>query len=75
MGKENICSCHECLNGNLDKCEFEPDRIIKKGDGNSEDDKINGSEYEENEILKEPFFSHIKKGLHAALYIFTISSQ
>ena len=53
MGKENICSCHKCLNGNLDKSEFEPGRIIKKGDVNSEDDKIDGSEYEENEILKE----------------------
>ena len=62
MGKENICSCHKCLNGNLDKCEFEPGRIIKKGDVNSEDDKIDGSEYEENEILKESFFSHIEKG-------------
>ena len=39
--KENICSCHKCLNGNLDKCEFEPGRIIKKGADNSEDfDKI-----------------------------------
>ena len=50
MGKENLCSCHECLNANLDKCEFEPDRIIKKGDVNSEDDKIDASEYQENEI-------------------------
>ena len=41
MGKENICSCHKCLNGNLDKCGFEPGRIIKKGADNSEDfDKI-----------------------------------
>ena len=62
MRKENICSCHKCLNGNLDKCEFEPGRIIKKGDVNSEDDKIDGSEYEENEILKDSFFSHIEKG-------------
>ena len=62
MGKENICSCHKCLNGSLDKCEFEPGRIIKKGDVSSEDDKIDGSEYEENEILKESFFSHIEKG-------------
>ena len=75
MGKENICSCHECLNGNLDKCEFEPDRIIKEGDVNSEDDKINGSEYEENEILKGPFFSHIKKGLYAALYSLSQASE
>ena len=68
MGKENICSCYKCLNGNLDKCEFEPGRIIKKGDVNSEDDKIDGSEYEENEIFKESFFSHIKKGSYVALY-------
>ena len=67
MGKENLCSCHECLNGNLDKCEFEPGRIIKKGDVSSEDDKIDGPEYE-NEIPKELFFSHIKKGLYIALY-------
>ena len=52
IGKENICSCHKCLNGNLDKCEFEPGWIIKKGDVNSEDDKIYRSEYEENETLK-----------------------
>ena len=68
MGKENICPCLKCLNGNLDKCEFEPGRIIKKGDVNSEDDKIDGSEYEENEILTESFFSHIEKGLYIALY-------
>ena len=68
MGKENLCSCLECLNGNLDKCEFEPCRIIKKGDVNSEDDKIDGSEYEENEIPKESFFSCIKKGACVALY-------
>ena len=35
MGKENLCSCHECLNGNLNKCEFEPGRIINNGDTNS----------------------------------------
>ena len=35
MGKENLCSCHECLNGNLNKCEFEPGRIINNGDANS----------------------------------------
>ena len=68
MGKENLCSCLECLNGNLDKCEFEPCRIIKKGDVNSEDDKIDGSEYEENEIPKESLFSCIKKGACVALY-------
>ena len=51
MRKENICSCHKCLNGNLDKCEFEPGRTIKKRDVNSED-KIDCSEYEENETLK-----------------------
>ena len=62
MRKEKICYCYKCLNGDLDKCEFEPGRIIKKGDVNSEDDKIHGSEYEENEILKELFFSHIEKG-------------
>ena len=62
MRKEKICYCYKCLNGDLDKCEFEPDRIIKKGDVNSEDDKIHGWEYEENEILKELFFSHIEKG-------------
>ena len=68
MEKENICSCHKCLNRNLGKWEFEPGRIIKKGDVNSEDDKIDGSEYEENEILTESFFSHIEKGLYIALY-------
>ena len=52
MRKENICSCHKCLNGNLDKCEFEPGRIIKKRDVTSENDKIDRSEYEENETLK-----------------------
>ena len=52
MGKENISSCHKCLNRNLDKCGFDPGRIIKKGDINSEDDKIDCSEYEENETLK-----------------------
>ena len=59
MGKENICYCHECLNRNLDKCKFESRKIIKRGDVNSDGDKIDGSEYEENEILKESFFSHI----------------
>ena len=68
MGKENLCSRLECLNGNLDKCEFEPCRIIKKGDVNSEDDKIDGSEYEENEIPKELFFPHIDKGSYVVLY-------
>ena len=68
MGKEKICSCHKCLNGDLDKCEYKSGRIIKKGDVNSEDDKIDGSEYEENEILTESFFSHIEKGLYIALY-------
>ena len=43
-------------------------RIIKKEDVNSEDDKIDGSEYEENEILKDSFFPHIKKGSSVALY-------
>ena len=68
MGKENISSCHKCLNGNLDKCEFDPGRIIKKGDINSEDDKIDRSEYEENETLKWSFFSISKKVLYVALY-------
>ena len=43
MGKEKICSCHKCLNGDLDKCEYKSGRIIRKGDVNSEDDKIDGS--------------------------------
>ena len=30
--------------------------------------KIDGPEYEENEIPNELFFSHIKKGLYIALY-------
>ena len=68
MGKENICSCYKCLNGNLDKCELEPGRIIKKEDVNSQDDKIDGSEYDENEILTESFFSHIEKGSYIASY-------
>ena len=42
MRKEKICYCYKCLNGDLDKCEFEPGRIIKKGDVSSEDDKIHG---------------------------------
>ena len=75
MGKENLCSCLECLNGNLDKCEFEPCRIIKKGDVNSEDDKIDGSEYEENEIPKELFFSHIDKGSYVVLYSASQASE
>ena len=50
------------------ECEFEPGRIIKKGDVNSEDDKIDGSEHEENKIPKELFFSHIEKGSDVALY-------
>ena len=62
MRKQKICSCHKCLNEDLDKCEFEPGRIIKKGDVNSEYHKTDGSEYEENEILKESFFCHIEKG-------------
>ena len=74
MGKENICSCHKCLNRNLDKCEFEPGRIIKKGDVSSEDDKIDGSEYEENEILKNSFFSPYRKRFICCL-IFTTSGQ
>ena len=61
-------SFHKCLNGNLDKCKFEPGRIIKKVDVNSEDDKIDDSEYEENEIPKEFFFSHIENGSYVALY-------
>ena len=61
MGKENLCSCHEYLDENLDKCEFEPGRIINKGDVNSEDDKTDGSEYEGNEIPKELFFPISKK--------------
>ena len=68
MGKENLCSYHECLNGNLGRCEFEPGRIIKKGDVNSEGDKIDGSEYEENEIPKESFFP-ISKKVHTLPYI------
>ena len=68
MGKENLCSCHEYLDGNLDKCEFEPGRIINKGDVNSEDDKTDGSKYEGNEILKESFFPHIEKGFYIGLY-------
>ena len=36
-------------------------QIIKKGDVNSEDDKIDGSEYEENEILKSHFSPIWKK--------------
>ena len=50
------------------ECEFEPGRIIKKEDVNSEDDKIDGSEHEENEIPKESFFSHTEKGSYVALY-------
>ena len=68
MGKENICSCYKCLNGNLDKCELEPGRIIKKEDVNSQDDKIDGSEYEENEILTESFFP-ISKKVHTLPHI------
>ena len=68
MEKENLCSYHECLNGNLGRCEFEPGRIIKKGDVNSEGDKIDGSEYEENEIPKESFFP-ISKKVHTLPYI------
>ena len=68
MGKENLCSCHECLNANLDKCEFEPDRIIKKEDVNSEDDKIDASEYQENGIPKECFFP-ISKTVRTLPYI------
>ena len=68
MGKENLCSCQECLDGDLDKCEFESGRIIKKGDVNSEDDETDGSEYEGNEISKESFFPHIEKGSYIGLY-------
>ena len=50
------------------ECEFEPGRIIKKEDVNSEDDKIDGSEHEENEIPKESFFSHTEKGSYVALH-------
>ena len=74
MGKEKICSCHKCPNGDLDKCEFEPGRIIKKEDVNSENDKIDGSEYEENEILKNSFFSPYRKRFICCL-IFTTSGQ
>ena len=30
VGKENICSCHECLNRNLDKCELNQAESSKK---------------------------------------------
>ena len=73
MRKEKICSCYKCLNGDLDKCEFEPGRIIKKGDVNSEDDKIHGSEYEENEILRVIFFPYRKRFIRCL--IFTTSGQ
>ena len=53
----------------MSKWKFEPGRIIKKWDVNSEDDKIDGSEYKENEILKESFFSHIEKGSYIVLYL------
>ena len=47
---------------------IEPGRIIKKKDVNSDDDKIDGTEYEENEIPKESFFPHIVKGSYVVLY-------
>ena len=73
MGKENICSCHKCLNGNLDKCEFEPGRIIKKGADNSEDfDKILikliAQSMSRMKLLNSCFFP-ISKKVHMLPYI------
>ena len=73
MGKENICSCHKCLNGNLDKCEFEPGRIIKKGADNSEDfDKILikliAQSMSRMKLLNSRFFP-ISKKVHMLPYI------
>ena len=41
---------------------------LSQAESSKEDDKIDGSEYEENEILKDSFFSHIEKGSYVALY-------
>ena len=41
---------------------------LSQAESSKEDDKIDGSEYEENEILKDSFFSHIAKGSYVALY-------
>ena len=68
MRKENICSCHKCLNGNLDKCEFEPGRIIKKGMSLLRMIKLIAQSMRRMKLLNSCFFP-ISNKVHALLYI------
>ena len=82
VGKENLCSCDDCLIGIFHKCQIEKGKIYKRNndaDDSSdeyEDDEGNSDdEYEDNEIPKSSILDDVEKGTYIAIYSHSNASE